>query len=416
MKIGIVTTWFERGAAYVSKQFEQVLQEEHEVFIYARGGEKYAINDPIWDKKNVTWGKNIRSRFALTLMDKKDFKSWIDYNSIDILLFNEQHWFEPLLWCKDWGIKTVAYIDYYTKETVDLFNIYDLLICNTKRHYSVFKKSNKAQYLPWGTDTHIFTNDDKSELVNSDFVTFFHSCGMGAKRKGTEQLIKAFSKTKYAKKLIIHTQQEITGNNLVELISDLEAQGRLEIINKTVPAPGLFHLGDVYLYPSLLEGIGLTIAEALSSGLATVVPDNGPMNEFVNDGFNGLLIKKGKCYSREDGYYWPLCEIEIEDLTEKIDFLAQNKNEVINLKENARASAIENLSLKKNMRSLSRLFEMTEYTTLNLETKNKIIRFNKKGFGRFNKLYIRLYFFINGVYVTYDYLKAFVNKINHLRL
>ena len=57
MNIGIVTTWFERGAAYVSKQFEESLEINNNVFIYARGGEKYAIGDPIWDKDNVTWSK-----------------------------------------------------------------------------------------------------------------------------------------------------------------------------------------------------------------------------------------------------------------------------------------------------------------------------------------------------------------------
>ena len=44
MNIGIVTTWFDRGAAQVSKQYMDVLQENNDVFIYARGGEKYAKN------------------------------------------------------------------------------------------------------------------------------------------------------------------------------------------------------------------------------------------------------------------------------------------------------------------------------------------------------------------------------------
>ena len=33
MKVGIVTTWFERGAAYVSRQYAQLLEADHEVFI-----------------------------------------------------------------------------------------------------------------------------------------------------------------------------------------------------------------------------------------------------------------------------------------------------------------------------------------------------------------------------------------------
>lgn len=404
-KIGIVTTWFERGAAYVSKQFEQVLQEEHEVYIYARGGEYYAIGDPEWDKPNVTWGKNIRSRFALTLIDKKDFKAWVDLNSIGLILFNEQHWFEPLLWCKEWGIQTAAYIDYYTRETVDLFNIYDLLICNTRRHYSVFKNTNKAEYLPWGTDTDVFNTGDTSELVNGEYVTFFHSCGMGHKRKGTEQLITAFSRSKHAQKLIIHTQQKISGGEIETLISSLEAEGRLKIIHKTVSAPGLFHLGDVYLYPSLLEGIGLTIVEALTCGLATLVTDTAPMNEFVEDGFNGLLIKKGKSYFRDDNYYWPLCEIDIDDLVQKIDYLATHKDKVLSMKMNARQSALTNLSLRKNMKPLSHLLENAEFTPLTRETENKITKFGKKGFGKFNKLYIKLYPLINIIYTLHGYLK-----------
>ena len=57
MRIGIVTTWFERGAAYVSRQFMELLQKTDEVFVYARGGEKYALGNPKWDLPNVHWGK-----------------------------------------------------------------------------------------------------------------------------------------------------------------------------------------------------------------------------------------------------------------------------------------------------------------------------------------------------------------------
>ena len=57
MNIGIVTTWFERGAAYVSRQFKDALSAQNNVFIYARGGESYAKGDPDWDDANVFWSK-----------------------------------------------------------------------------------------------------------------------------------------------------------------------------------------------------------------------------------------------------------------------------------------------------------------------------------------------------------------------
>ena len=55
MNVGIVTTWFERGAAYVSKAYMQTLSSQHNVFIYARGGEEAGTGDPNWDLPCVTW-------------------------------------------------------------------------------------------------------------------------------------------------------------------------------------------------------------------------------------------------------------------------------------------------------------------------------------------------------------------------
>lgn len=38
MNIGFVSTWFERGAAYVTRQYVDALRNEHNVYVYARGG------------------------------------------------------------------------------------------------------------------------------------------------------------------------------------------------------------------------------------------------------------------------------------------------------------------------------------------------------------------------------------------
>ena len=51
--IGIVTTWFERGAAYVSRAYRDALDSAFEVQIYARGGERCAPGDPRWDGPEV---------------------------------------------------------------------------------------------------------------------------------------------------------------------------------------------------------------------------------------------------------------------------------------------------------------------------------------------------------------------------
>jgi 1,2-diacylglycerol 3-alpha-glucosyltransferase len=402
MNIGIVTTWFERGAAYVSRQFEEILQEDYSVYIYARGGEKSAKGDKLWDKDNVYWGKNLISPFFPTVIDKNDFTHWLKKYQIEVVIFNEQHWFDPVIWCNDLSVKTIAYIDYYSEKTIPFFSMYDALICNTKRHYEAFKWHPAAFYIPWGTNVTLFKplSSDNS-LVNRDYVTFFHSAGYFGIRKGTDLLIRAFSNTKYAKKLIIHTQSDlkVLYPQISKMIESLISQGRLEVIYETVPAPGLYHLGDIYVYPSRLEGIGLTIAESLSCGLGILIPDNPPMNEFFHDGC-GKLIKVSRLYSRYDGYYWPMCEIDINDLTNKIDYLANKIDVVQTMKSNSRIYAINNLNYKKNFKLLLDVIRRVEFKEISIDVKNQYGKYENDGFKRFNKYIIK-----------YNYIYRLVRKM-----
>ena len=348
MNIGIITTWFERGAAYVSKQFEDIFSLNHNVFIYARGGEKYAKGDPKWNRPNVTWGKR-NLLYTPTQINIRHLKKWIKINSIDLVLFNEQHEWEPVIECSKLDIITGAYIDYYKKETVPLFGIYDFLICNTKRHYSVFNWHPQAFYVPWGTDTDLFSPQEKPN--NNDKVTFFHSCGMNPIRKGTDLLLEAFDKVnRNESNLIIHSQVNIQTffPEKKNLIDKFLNEGSLEIIEKSVHAPGLYHLGDIYVYPTRLEGIGLTIAEAISCGLPAIVTNQQPMNEFVQSPDAGRLIDVHHEEIRNDNYYWPQSIADIDSLVKQMDYYITNKNNIKSLKEKARKYAIQNLDWKKN--------------------------------------------------------------------
>ena len=391
MKIGIVTTWFERGAAYVSKQFEEILATEHDVYIYARGGESYAIGDPNWDKPNVWWGKRLISPFHGTYINKKDFVKWIKKNSIEVIIFNEQQWFIPLLWCKDLGIKTLAYIDYYTKETIPLFDIYDGVICNTKRHLSAFENHAHAFYLPWGTNIQLY-KPTNINLIDNGCVTYFHSAGMSGYRKGTDIFIKAYLKSQQKGKIVIHTQKDLKEQfpELSKSIDSLIDEGKLELVTGTITAPGLYHKGDVYVYPSRLEGIGLTIAESLSAGLACIVPDNGPMNEFITADC-GRTIKIAKYFCREDAYYWPMCEADIVDLTKIIDDLDNKHEIVLKMKVNARKHAENHLSQENNFISLNTIVREIEYTSPLETTKSLINNYSNRGIAKFEKLIMPLY-------------------------
>jgi len=387
MNIGIVTTWFERGAAYVSKQYMGVLKNEHNVFIYARGGEKYAMGNKDWDGSEVTWEKKIPIGMPMSI-DLNNFKQWIVKNNIEVVFFNEQQWWDPIVLCNKMGIKTGAYVDYYTKETVPFFGLYDFLICNTKRHYDVFSWHPQVQYIPWGTDIDLYTPKTLS-TVKDNIITFFHSCGMSPDRKGTDLLIRAFTKLTGLAELTIHTQIDlkIFFPDLCDIISKLEDQGRLHIFHKTISAPGLYHLGDVYVYPSRLDGIGLTVAEALACGLPAIVPDNPPMSEFI-DQTNGKKVDVDKFIDREDGYYWPICEIDQQKLAHAMQYYVDAQNNIEEYKKDARLYAEVNLDWKKNTVHLPRLF--FDFKVLPFEERqiiNNVILYENRRSNVMAKLY-----------------------------
>ena len=353
MRIGIVTTWFERGAAYVSRQYRDLLRNSgNKVFIYARGGERYAHNDLNWDTAEVTWGKRIALQ-VVSGINRRDFIKWIRSNNIDLVIFNEQRWAPPILWAAECGCKTVAYIDYYTEDTISEFLIYDGVICNTLRHYGVFKSHPQCLFIPWGTDIELFYPRSPSPR-SYDGTIFFHSAGMSPYRKGTDLVLKAFSRLSGKAHLILHLQV-----GAFESIAEVEAlalelvmQGRLTIYSDEVSAPGLYHLGDVYVYPSRLDGIGLTQAEALACGLPLIVPDNPPMNEFITPE-SGLTVPVDMLWSRSDGYYWPQCLVNLDALTAAMQMYVNESVTLPEKKAAARAFAERHLNWFENGNNLS---------------------------------------------------------------
>lgn len=362
MNIGIVTTWFERGAAYVSLQYADLLKKENNIFIYARGGYDATYHPEF----NITVDKdhNILVKSALNI---DLFEKWITENKITHILFNEQFWCEPIILAKKLNIICIAYIDYYTPETVDLFHIYDKLICNTKRHFSVFEKLKNAEYLPWGTDVDLFKFEEKSNTE----LTFFHSTGWSPYRKGTDFLIDAFYDIRLSCRLIIHSQGDLLKlmPNSRFKINELVEKGKLQIIEETLEAPGLYHLGDVYVYPTRLEGIGLTIAEALSCGLPTIVPDNGPMNEFIcPETCKVVSVEFFK--KRKDNYYWPMCEVSIDDLKKQMEYYIENQSQLTELSIKTRKYAEMNLNWKKNAQQLKSIFVETKQNKIDIQLIN----------------------------------------------
>lgn len=365
MNIGIVTTWMERGAAYVSKNYMQLLESEgNNVFIYARGGEKQDKSS-VWNTSKVFWGERNKN----TVVSKRNMFKWISQNKLDVILFNEQKYFPILVYIKEKfpNVKICAYVDYYKEDTIPYFDIYDFVICNTYRHYDAMKTHPQRFYLKWGVDTNVFV--PKNEVHKE--LTFFHSVGM-SNRKGTNILVDAFVEGELYKvsKLILHTQipiEKVCRYNKTEL-----ANYNVDVIEKTVTAPGLYHLGDVYVYPTTLDGLGLTLYEALACGLPVITTDNAPMNEPINNEV-GKLVKVQEYHSRADGYFWPLSIAEKNDLIVKMKWYVDNKQQLDEMKKKVRYYAEQNYKLSDRSNELNLIMKNAEVRCVSPELSKKIL-------------------------------------------
>lgn len=321
MRLGLVTTWAECGAGHVSLAYAHGLTAVGcDVEIYSRGN---YLRDQRWEAcKSRPWPLHLDPcAEGLTRVSPYYFDRWLKSFRPDWLVFNEQRSWGPVLQAKQAGIKCAAYVDYYKADTVELFKLYDLIICHTQRHYKVFKQHGHACYIPWGVDTSLFSPGPRllSGLDDTEPLSIVHSAGMGgpSDRKGTDLALSAFNGVKGSARFLFHTQlprsQWPSAWNQA-----ISSDSRIEVIEGSIDPVSLYQQGDLYVYPSRLEGIGLTLPEALSTGLSAITTDAPPMSEFVTDGLTGSLVPVAEYRGRSDGYFWPESWVDIQLLTESI--------------------------------------------------------------------------------------------------
>jgi len=316
MKIGIVTSWWNgAGAGEVSLNFSKVLLSSgNSVHVYARNEFALGKTLPIpFEHPNFSVTPAARSNSPLVKsLNIRHFFKFIARNEIDSVIFNEQVDLTPVIELKKLGIRCIAYVDYYREDTVNSFEIYDALICNTLRHFNVFKWHPNAWFLPWGIDPSLYKNT-LAKASNNEFP-FFHSCSYDPRRKGTDILLQSLAEsdqlrcTIHAFPALSETLPEYEG-----VINKLKLQGRLQEINQLIRQPGLYSMGRIYVYPSRLEGIGLSILEAAASGLHLVIPDIEPFSEFALP-FASTLVPIDTLRARSDAYYWPIAEVSSSSL------------------------------------------------------------------------------------------------------
>ena len=335
MKIGLLSIWFERGQTIVTKTLRDCLLPEHQVYIFARMGGVYGIpKQEKEDTLNVTFYPSYQVKH-------EDFSAWILKNKLDMVIFNEEYDWGLVLTARNCNVIVATYLDFYTDKWKAYMYLFDLVICSTKRTFNMVKNICKAKYIGWGIDTEIF-----KPVFDNRKYTFFHNAGwLGINyRKQTPIAIFAFNEANKINKsisLFIHSQcsRDLLPEETNKII---DSNKNITYFIDTIPAPGMYYKGNILLFPSKLEGLGLPLLEGLSCGLPAIICDAPPMNEFVQDGYNGYYVPVSSYETRNDNVAFPETLLDIEKF---IKALLAFEN-IADMSYNARQSILDNFNIK----------------------------------------------------------------------
>lgn len=161
-------------------------------------------------------------------------------------------------------------------------------------------------------------------------------------RKGFDVLLEAFAATRRvfpgAAMILAGTGPEQA--RLADQIEKLGLGSAVVMRGEVEDMPAFFRSLDVFVMPSLSEGFGMSLLEAMSCGLPVIASDVDGMRELVQHGKSGLLV--------EPGNPAPL-GAAIEHVVRDHDLLAR-------LGECARGTAVEQFSIQRMVRLYERTY------------------------------------------------------------
>ncbi len=351
-------------------------QTEHQVFFLQLEAAKRQTEDrPIpeniqqipWagGKREFRWRDVPRLSFELRRLTKKFKPDIIHAGPIQNCAFLAAlSGFRPIL-AMSWGYDLVmdadksAWMRWVTRYTLKR-SAFFASDANVSRDKAVAfgMDPQKTVIFPWGTDIEHFTPKNVptfqrialGEAKGSSVPTFTLFCSRTWESiYGVDVLAKAFVK-------VANVNPDV---NLILLGGGSQGQKIRQILMSgdvldrghygghvgQKDLPRWYHMADLYISPSHVDGSSVTLMEALASGLPCLVSDIAGNREWIQEGVNGWLFRDGN----------------VNDLVEKILNAIKNRASFAEMSQAARQTAEQKADWKKNFGKL-------------LETYDKILR------------------------------------------
>lgn len=147
-------------------------------------------------------------------------------------------------------------------------------------------RAEQIYICPYGVDTSRFYRKGFKTRSESEPVRFVFVGGT-KELKGLSYMLQAFQKVDHTKA----TFTIIGADNLCKELKEKYAKD-VDFVGMILhdSLPGILQNYDVMVFPSLGEGFGLSIIEAMACGLPVVSTTNTGANDFIKDGENGFIV------------------------------------------------------------------------------------------------------------------------------
>jgi glycosyltransferase involved in cell wall biosynthesis len=201
----------------------------------------------------------------------------------------------------------------------------------------------KTVVFPWGTDIEYFRPKPSAGPKEKSFTIFCSRTWEAI--YGVDVLAKAFVKVASVDPDVnlILLGGGSQGQKLRQILTNGDVMDRVHfgghVSQKDLPR--WYHMADLYVSPSHVDGSSVTLMEALASGLPCLVSDIPGNREWIQDGANGWLFRDG----------------DVNDLAEKILYAIKNREPRTRISEAARHTAEQKADWKKNFGKLLETYD-----------------------------------------------------------
>lgn len=359
VRIGICSYWFNRGQGVVSRQVRSALETlGHETAVLARpskpgsGVPSFVDHTDVWDQSGVTEASQYE-------IPAHEYLGWAGEQGIEVCFFDQNYGFEAIEALRRSGVRTIGRFvwEQFSRDDVEpakrAFDlIYSLTGCERRRYARLGIDSGRVR---WGIHPELLRDGTDGADDRGDEVVYFFPGGYMTRRKPARPVVEAFSQTNDPRLRLV-VKGQVRREKLGWLEQASRRDPRIEVVLDDLPIAEhqrLFGSADVCLAPSRWEGLGLHLFEAMAFGMPVITNDNPPMNEVVEDSFNGLLVgaeQRGRATSGIPAY-----TPDVGELREAIERLAEPS-----LREQLAGGAREarrRLSWRRTMRDYAKLVE-----------------------------------------------------------